>query len=118
MLVNGANPLRLLDELRDLGDAEVTPGIEAIPPLEALDPLACLTSWRVRLATRAPRAPSRTSSCSSPTTWSSPIEEPTRAREKPPEQAPAPDAVADAGGARRAAKESATIRVQADGSTR
>ena len=56
VVVNGANPLRLLAELCELGQAEVTPDFGAVPTLDALEPTACLIAWTIRLRTPAPLA--------------------------------------------------------------
>ncbi|WP_374571223.1 chemotaxis protein CheA [Phenylobacterium sp.] len=55
-LVNGANPLALLAELRELGEASVTADTSKIPPLDELAPTECHVSWEVVLETRQPRA--------------------------------------------------------------
>ena len=55
VLVNGTNPLLLLEELRGLGACTATPDISAVPGLETLDPTACLVAWTVTLATSAGR---------------------------------------------------------------
>ncbi|MDP3676012.1 MAG: chemotaxis protein CheA, partial [Novosphingobium sp.] len=54
-LVLGANPLLLLDELRDLGPCEVTALTDAVPPLDAIDPEVCYLGWDVVLTTDRPR---------------------------------------------------------------
>ena len=54
-LVLGANPLLLLDELRDLGPCEVTALTDAVPPLDAIDPEVCYLGWDVVLTTERPR---------------------------------------------------------------
>ena len=48
-MANGTNPLMLLDELRDLGDAEVRVRTDALPPLGALAPNECHLGWDVTL---------------------------------------------------------------------
>jgi two-component system chemotaxis sensor kinase CheA len=48
-MVNGARPLALLDELRELGDCAVTAITDGIPPLEALVPVECHLAWEVIL---------------------------------------------------------------------
>jgi two-component system chemotaxis sensor kinase CheA len=55
-LVNGARPLPLLDELRELGDCEVTALTDEVPPLAALAPTQCWLGWEVLLTTAAPRS--------------------------------------------------------------
>jgi two-component system chemotaxis sensor kinase CheA len=117
VLINGANPLRLIDELRGLGQAEVTPDIAAIPALDALDPLACLMSWRVRLTTRAPRSAIEDVFMFVADDMELIIEDAGQAHAKPvaaESPPPAHEGAAEAGGAKRVAKESATIRVQAE----
>jgi two-component system chemotaxis sensor kinase CheA len=55
ILVNGTNPLALLDELRGLGECEVRPVLDALPGLESMDPTACWVAWDVVLVTTAAR---------------------------------------------------------------
>jgi len=55
VLVNGVNPLLLLDELRQLGDLQVTADLSAIPPLRAIVPEHCYLAWDMTLATPAGR---------------------------------------------------------------
>ena len=55
-LVNGTRPLVLLDELRTLGQAEITAVTDRIPPLDALVPTECHLGWEVRLITMQPRS--------------------------------------------------------------
>ncbi|AZS23024.1 chemotaxis protein CheA [Caulobacter sp. FWC26] len=50
-LVNGARPLPLLDELRDLGEATVRVITDAVPPLGELVPTHCHLAWEVVLTT-------------------------------------------------------------------
>jgi len=51
IFVQGADPLRLLNELRELGPCKVVAQTEAIPCLEDADPEVCYTSWDVILTT-------------------------------------------------------------------
>ena len=51
----GANPLLLLDELRELGNCEVAVLTDAVPPLDAIDPEVCYLGWDVVLTTDRPR---------------------------------------------------------------
>jgi two-component system chemotaxis sensor kinase CheA len=55
MLRKGIDPLGFLDELRELGDAQVTAHGDAVGPLEETDPTDCLLSWTIDLVTHAPR---------------------------------------------------------------
>ncbi|HEX2839747.1 chemotaxis protein CheA [Hyphomicrobium sp.] len=56
VLVNGANPLLLLEELRALGDCAIEADVSEVPPLENLDPEQCYISWTARLTTAASRS--------------------------------------------------------------
>jgi two-component system chemotaxis sensor kinase CheA len=55
-LVNGTNPLSLLDELRELGDCIITADTSDIPPLDQLVPTELYVTWAVELKTDRPRA--------------------------------------------------------------
>lgn len=55
-LLHGTNPLALLDELRELGDAQITPLTETVAPLEDLAPTELAIGWHVALTTTADRA--------------------------------------------------------------
>ncbi|PZR32943.1 chemotaxis protein CheA [Caulobacter segnis] len=50
-LVNGARPLPLLDELRELGECQVRVITDDVPVLEALVPTECRLAWEVLLTT-------------------------------------------------------------------
>jgi two-component system chemotaxis sensor kinase CheA len=50
-LVLGANPILLLDELRELGPCEVRVATDAVPPLESIDPEVCYLNWEVVVRT-------------------------------------------------------------------
>jgi two-component system chemotaxis sensor kinase CheA len=50
-LLNGARPLPLLDELRDLGEARVRAITDAVPSLDDLVPTECHLAWEVLLTT-------------------------------------------------------------------
>ncbi|QDK34036.1 chemotaxis protein CheA [Sphingomonas sp. IC081] len=54
-MANGTNPLILLDELRDLGEAEVVARTGAIPPLDVLEAQECHLGWEVTLRGPATR---------------------------------------------------------------
>ncbi|USQ95273.1 chemotaxis protein CheA [Caulobacter sp. RL271] len=51
-LVNGARPLPLLDELRELGDCTVAAITDKIPDLDALVATECHLAWDVTLVTK------------------------------------------------------------------
>jgi two-component system chemotaxis sensor kinase CheA len=48
---HGTNPILLLDELREMGQARVVAQTDHIPGLDAFDPEACYTYWDVILTT-------------------------------------------------------------------
>ena len=54
-LASGTNPLLLIDELRSLGNAVVTPLLDKIPPLQALNAAECHIGWDVTLETDKPK---------------------------------------------------------------
>jgi two-component system chemotaxis sensor kinase CheA len=56
VLMNGANPLLLLEELRTLGDCVIEADVADVPRLEDLDPEQCYISWTARLTTAASRS--------------------------------------------------------------
>lgn len=56
VLERGTNPLLLLDELRELGDAEIVALTDDVPPLEELEPTHCHIAWEVTLTTTHPRS--------------------------------------------------------------
>ncbi|MEX6723838.1 chemotaxis protein CheA [Parapedomonas caeni] len=55
-LTTGNNPLLLLDELRALGEAEVTAIVDDVPTLDALQPDVCTFGWVIELETEAPKS--------------------------------------------------------------
>ena len=52
----GTNPLLLLDELRELGEASLVCHAGDVPEIDALDPGACHLRWTIELATSRPRS--------------------------------------------------------------
>lgn len=52
-LKRGIDPLGILDELRDLGEATVVTDPESIPPLEEMDPERSYLTWIIDLETTA-----------------------------------------------------------------
>jgi two-component system chemotaxis sensor kinase CheA len=55
LLLNGANPLLLFAELRQLGGLSLKASMEMVPPLAELDPERCYVSWEMVLASPADR---------------------------------------------------------------
>ncbi len=55
-MINGTNPLGLLDELRELGEARIEALSDTVPPLEEIDPREVHVSWRVTLKTDKPKS--------------------------------------------------------------
>ncbi|MDM8540059.1 chemotaxis protein CheA [Desulfococcaceae bacterium HSG9] len=53
MMSAGMDPVRILDELRDLGQCELTVYTGAVPPLESLQPEKILFSWDIIMTTDA-----------------------------------------------------------------
>jgi len=53
MMRNGANPLLLIRELRQLGGLSVKASLASLPPLSELEPERCYASWEMVLATEA-----------------------------------------------------------------
>ena len=49
-MANGTNPLLLLDELRELGEARIVALTDRVPPLDELDPVQCHIGWRIELS--------------------------------------------------------------------
>ncbi|MDR3042978.1 MAG: chemotaxis protein CheA [Desulfovibrio sp.] len=56
ILFTGTNPLSLLDELRDLGGAQVFPHFSEVPALDELQPELCHLWWDVLLSSEADEA--------------------------------------------------------------
>ncbi|MEI8396881.1 MAG: chemotaxis protein CheA [Rhodospirillaceae bacterium] len=55
-MANGTNPLRLLDELRELGPCTVVALTDSVPALEAIDPTGSYLAWDVILTTERPKS--------------------------------------------------------------
>ena len=53
---NGTNPMALLAELRELGEAEIVADLSHVPPLEELSPTELHLAWNVTLKTSQPRS--------------------------------------------------------------
>lgn len=54
-LMNGTNPLILLDELRDMGATNLVVDFSHVPPLDALDPTQCHLGWTMDIPSTATR---------------------------------------------------------------
>jgi two-component system chemotaxis sensor kinase CheA len=54
-MLNGANPLLLVRELRQMGGLSVRASMAAVPPLGELDPERCYVCWEMVLVTSAGR---------------------------------------------------------------
>jgi two-component system chemotaxis sensor kinase CheA len=52
MLLNGTNPLFLIEDFGTLGDFLVIPDLTKIPAFPELDPEKCFTSWEIIVATK------------------------------------------------------------------
>jgi two-component system chemotaxis sensor kinase CheA len=55
VLLKGVNPALLLNELRELGQLEISADTSAVPPLRDLNPEFCYLAWEMRLRTSAAR---------------------------------------------------------------
>ena len=55
-VANGANPLAMLAEMRDLGRCEVRVDWSAVPPLSELAPTHCFVGWEVKLFSDCPKS--------------------------------------------------------------
>ncbi|MFI5458320.1 MAG: chemotaxis protein CheW [Isosphaerales bacterium] len=53
VLRRGANPLGVLDELRELGETSIATDPDLVPPIEELDPERCYLSWTITVKTAA-----------------------------------------------------------------
>lgn len=53
-LRRGVNPLGVLDELRELGEARVSTDSDLVPPLDEIDPERCYLVWVIELKTSEP----------------------------------------------------------------
>lgn len=51
ILINGTNPLYLIDELNALGECNVQVSFDRLPSLAEIDPVKCFTSWYLFIAT-------------------------------------------------------------------
>ncbi len=51
LMVSGANPITLLNELRALGECHIIASADAVPELEQLQPDHCYLAWEITLTT-------------------------------------------------------------------
>ena len=51
ILINGTNPLYLIDELNALGECNIQVSFDRLPPLAEIDPLNCYISWYLFIST-------------------------------------------------------------------
>jgi len=51
ILINGTNPLYLIDELNALGECNIQVSFDRLPPLAEIDPFKCYTSWYLFIST-------------------------------------------------------------------
>jgi len=51
VLVNGTNPIYLIDELNALGECNILVSFDQMPELEEMDPSKCYCSWSIFIAT-------------------------------------------------------------------
>ena len=54
-MLNGSNPLSLVQELRQMGGLAIRASMDSVPPLGELDPERCYIHWEMVLATAAGR---------------------------------------------------------------
>jgi two-component system chemotaxis sensor kinase CheA len=55
LMSNGADPLLLVRELRQMGSLQVKANMTAVPPIAELDPARCYVAWDMVLTTTAQR---------------------------------------------------------------
>jgi two-component system chemotaxis sensor kinase CheA len=55
-MMNGTNPVALLDELRDLGECSIVADMAGVPAFDALDPAEIHITWNVSLKTKHGRS--------------------------------------------------------------
>lgn len=55
LMRNGTNPLLLLRDIKQLGDARITASMAGVPALSDLDPERCYVSWEIFLTTAESR---------------------------------------------------------------
>ena len=54
LFADGTNPILLLNELKEMGDCQITASTAKIPDLDEIDPESCYTNWDVILTTTHP----------------------------------------------------------------
>ncbi len=55
-MINGTNPLGLIDELRELGECKLSVSTDALPTLDTMDPRQLYLGWNATIVTDKPRS--------------------------------------------------------------
>lgn len=55
-MINGTNPLGLIDELRELGECKLSASTDALPTLDTMDPRQLYLGWNATIVTDKPRS--------------------------------------------------------------
>jgi two-component system chemotaxis sensor kinase CheA len=55
-MINGTNPLGLIDELRELGECSLSVSTDALPSLDTMDPRQLYLGWSATIVTDKPRS--------------------------------------------------------------
>lgn len=55
-IINGTNPLGLIDELRELGECKLSVSTDALPTLDTMDPRQLYLGWNATIVTDKPRS--------------------------------------------------------------
>ncbi len=55
-MINGTNPLGLIDELRDLGECTLLVSTDTLPSLDLIDPTQLYLGWSATIVTDKPRS--------------------------------------------------------------
>jgi two-component system chemotaxis sensor kinase CheA len=55
-MINGTNPLGLIDELRELGECKLSVSTDALPTLDTMDPRQLYLGWNATIITDKPRS--------------------------------------------------------------
>lgn len=55
-MINGTNPLGLIDELREIGECKLSVSTDALPTLDTMDPRQLYLGWNATIVTDKPRS--------------------------------------------------------------